>query len=255
MKIVLASSNEHKVKEINAIVKGTGIEFILPPAGFDPIENGMTFEENSLIKAKAAWEISKTWSLADDSGLCIDALDGNPGIYSARYAETPQKRIERVLSEMEGRENRKASFNCAMTLINPDGKVAFSYKGVCEGSIINEQRGINGFGYDPIFLLKDSDKTMAELTDEEKNQVSHRAKALNKVMEFLINNRQDISVGKVYKHYKGNVYKIIALAKHSETTEDMIVYQSVEHGDIWVRPKSMWNEIIDNNGTLRFTLC
>lgn len=255
MKIVLASSNEHKVKEINAITKGFGIEFILPPAGFDPIENGKTFEENSLIKAQEAWKISKTWTLADDSGLCIDALDGKPGIYSARYAETPQKRIDRVLSEMNGIENRNASFNCAMTLINPDGEVAFTYKGVCKGSIINEQRGINGFGYDPIFLLENSDKTMAELSDEDKNKVSHRAIALNKVIEFLVNNRQEISVGKTYRHYKGNVYKIIALAKHSETTEDMIVYQAVEHGDIWVRPKSMWNEYVNDTKTLRFTLC
>ena len=102
MKIVLASSNEHKVKEINDIVKGSGLEFVLPPKGFDPIEDGETFEENSLKKAKAAWELSKTWSLADDSGLCIDALGGKPGIHSARYAETPQKRIDKVLKEMEG---------------------------------------------------------------------------------------------------------------------------------------------------------
>ena len=96
MDIVLATSNEHKVKEMNFIVKNSGINFILPPKGFDPEENGLTFEENSLIKAKVAWEISHTWTLADDSGLCIEALNGAPGIYSARYAETPQKRIDRV---------------------------------------------------------------------------------------------------------------------------------------------------------------
>ena len=109
MKIVLASSNAHKVKEINEIVAGSGLEFILPPEGFDPIENGTTFEENSLIKAKAAWELTKTWSLADDSGLCIDALGGAPGIYSARYAETPAKRIERVLKEMENKPKKEAN--------------------------------------------------------------------------------------------------------------------------------------------------
>ena len=101
MKIVLASSNKHKVQEINDIVSSYGlsekIEFVLTPDGFDPIENGTTFEENSYIKAKAAWELSKTWVLADDSGLCIDSLDGKPGIYSARYAETPKARIERVI--------------------------------------------------------------------------------------------------------------------------------------------------------------
>lgn len=188
MKIVLASSNEHKVKEINEIVSGSGIEFILPPKGFDPIEDGKSFEENSLIKAKAAWEISRNWSLADDSGLCIDALGGKPGIYSARYAETPAKRIERVLEEMKGIENRNAHFACCMTLINPSGEVVFSHTGKCEGSIIEETRGTNGFGYDPIFLVKDDIRTMAELSESEKNQISHRSVALREVIKFLKNN-------------------------------------------------------------------
>lgn len=186
MKIVLASSNAHKVKEINEIVEGQGLEFILPPNGFDPIEDGETFEANSLIKAKAAWELGKTWTLADDSGLCIDALDGKPGIFSARYADTPQTRIERVLKEMEGIENRNAHFACCMTLINPEGKVAFSYTGICEGSITDEARGKNGFGYDPIFLVKNSVRTMAELSEDEKNQISHRSKALKEVLNFLL---------------------------------------------------------------------
>ena len=185
MKIVLASSNEHKVKEINAIVEGLGVEFVLPSGDFDPIENGETFEENSLIKAKEAWNLSKTWCLADDSGLCIDALNGAPGIHSARYAETPQARIARVLKEMDGVESRTARFKCCMTLINPLGEVAFSYTGVCEGAIIDEQRGINGFGYDPIFLVENSNKTMAELSEEEKNEISHRGRALRAVLEYL----------------------------------------------------------------------
>ncbi len=185
MKIVLASSNEHKVKEINEISLGEGIEFILPPSGFDPIEDGNTFEENSLIKAREAWNLSKTWTLADDSGLCIDSLGGKPGIHSARYAETPQKRIERVLKEMEGIENRKAHFACCMTLINPQGNVEFSYTGICEGSITKEARGTNGFGYDPIFLIENSTKTMAELSDDEKNHVSHRFRALRKILNYI----------------------------------------------------------------------
>ena len=187
MKIVLASSNEHKVKEINAIVSGMGIEFILPPEGFDPVEDGETFEENSLIKARAAWELGKTWTLADDSGLCIDALGGAPGIHSARYADTPQARIDRVLEEMAGVENRSARFKCCMTLIDPEGEVAFSYIGVCEGAITEAHRGINGFGYDPIFLLEGSDKTMAELSEEEKNEISHRGKALKAVLNYIKN--------------------------------------------------------------------
>lgn len=187
MNIVLASSNEHKVKEINAITKGLGIEFILPPAGFNPIEDGNTFEENSLIKALAAWELGRTWTLADDSGLCIDALDGAPGIHSARYADTPQARIDRVLKEMSGITNRSARFKCCITLLNPKGEVEFSYTGVCEGSIIDEQRGVNGFGYDPIFLLENSNRTMAELSEDEKNKVSHRGKALSQVLKYLQN--------------------------------------------------------------------
>lgn len=187
MKIVLASSNEHKVKEINAIVSGLGIEFILPPNDFDPIENGNTFEENSLIKAKEAWKLTKTWTLADDSGLCIDALNGAPGIHSARYADTPQKRIDRVLKEMSNVKNRTACFKCCMTLINPKGNIAFSFTGICEGSIIEEQRGINGFGYDPIFMVNGTKNTMAELSEEEKNEISHRGKALKEVIKYLTN--------------------------------------------------------------------
>ena len=185
MKIVLASSNAHKVKEINEIVAGSGLEFILPPDGFDPIEDGKTFEENSLIKAKAAWELTKTWALADDSGLCIDALGGAPGIYSARYAETPAKRIERVLKEMEGKTNRNAHFACCMTLIHPNGEVEFSTTGICEGSITTEARGSNGFGYDPIFLVKGDARTIAELSEDEKNQISHRSIALRRIVEYL----------------------------------------------------------------------
>lgn len=185
MNIILASSNKHKVKEINAITKGLGIEFILPPTGFNPVENGNTFEENSLIKARAAWELGRSWTLADDSGLCIDALDGAPGIHSARYADTPQARIDRVLKEMSGITNRSARFKCCMTLLNPEGKVAFSYTGICEGSITETQRGINGFGYDPIFLLKNSNRTMAELSEDEKNRVSHRGQALAQILQYL----------------------------------------------------------------------
>lgn len=185
MKIVLATSNKHKVQEINDMISGTGIEFILPSGDFDPVEDGETFEDNSLIKAKEAWKVSKTWTLADDSGLCIKALDGRPGIHSARYAETPAKRIERVLNEMKGIENREAQFVCAMTLINPNGEVELACRGVCDGSISETPRGENGFGYDPIFLIKGTKTTMAELSEEEKNKISHRSNALRKVVEHL----------------------------------------------------------------------
>lgn len=190
MKIVLASSNKHKVQEINDIVKTKygkecNIEFVLPPEGFDPIEDGKTFEENSRIKAMAAWELTKSWALADDSGLCIKSLNGAPGLYSARYAETPQKRIERVLTEMKDKTDRTAEFVCAMTLINPQGEVAFACKGICKGSITQEPAGSNGFGYDPIFLVEGRTTTMAELSEEEKNRISHRSQALNQILDVL----------------------------------------------------------------------
>lgn len=189
MQIVLASSNKHKVQEINEITSKIcdGIEFVLPSGDFDPVENGKTFEENSYIKAIEAWKISQSWVLADDSGLCIDALGGKPGIYSARYAETPALRIERVLAEMKGisSQKRSAHFTCAMTLINPKGEVAYKTEGICEGSIVESARGVNGFGYDPIFLVKGDTRTMAELSEEEKNEVSHRSVALRRVFKYL----------------------------------------------------------------------
>ena len=191
MEIILASSNKHKVQEINEIVKTnypeSNIKFILPPEGFDPVEDGKTFEENSYIKALAAWKLGKTWTLADDSGLCIDALDGNPGIYSARYAETPALRIERVLYELREVEasKRTARFCCAMTLINPKGEVEYKTLGKCEGSIINEAKGLNGFGYDPIFVPNGYSQTIAELSEDEKNKISHRGNALRAVLDYI----------------------------------------------------------------------
>lgn len=192
MQITLATSNKHKVQEINDMVADSDIEFILPPGEFDPIENGETFEENSKIKALEAWKLCKTWTLADDSGLCIKALAGKPGIYSARYAETPEKRIERVLKEMAGEQNREAYFVCAMTLINPAGNIEFSCNGICEGTIAQKPAGQNGFGYDPIFVIKNKNITMAELSESEKNKISHRYQALDQVCKYIACNIQSI---------------------------------------------------------------
>ena len=187
MKIVLASSNEHKVKEINDIVKGSGLEFVLPPKGFDPIEDGETFEENSLKKAKAAWELSKTWSLADDSGLCVDALDGAPGVYSARFAGehgNDDKNNEKLLSLLSDvpPEKRTARFVSTVACVFPDGR-ELVVRGECEGKIGYEKRGENGFGYDPLFYV--GERTFAEFTPEEKDAVSHRGNALRALTEAL----------------------------------------------------------------------
>ena len=189
MKIVFATSNPHKLKELKEIAQdfgAEGIDFILPPEGFDPDENGKTFEENSLIKAKEANRITGEISLADDSGLCVECLNGEPGIYSARYAATPQERINKLLAAVEPHKNRRAKFVCAMTLIGKNGEVLFADKGECHGEISKVQAGDGGFGYDPIFLVNGKNGlTMAELSEKEKNEVSHRGNALRKVLEFL----------------------------------------------------------------------
>ena len=199
MKIVFATSNPHKLQELQKITEAFGvkdIEFILPPQGFDPIENGTTFEENSLIKAKEANRLTGLTALADDSGLCVEALDGMPGIYSARYADTPQARIDKLLNALEGKENRRAKFVCAMTLVGENGEVLYSVKGECLGEISHSQAGTGGFGYDPIFLVDGKGgKTMAELSAEEKNSVSHRGQALRQVLKFCGENLTEGACG------------------------------------------------------------
>lgn len=186
-KIVLATTNPHKVEEINAITKDLGVEFILPPKEFDPVENGDTFEENALIKAKEANRLTGMPALADDSGLCIEALNNLPGVFSARYAPTQKDKIEKLLNELKGVpfEKRDAKFVCAMVLLDKNGEILFSDRGECFGKISFEPKGKNGFGYDPVFIVNGGDITMAELSEDEKNKISHRAIALNKVIKFL----------------------------------------------------------------------
>ena len=185
IKIVFATGNQHKVHEINEISKGAGIEFILPPNGFDPIENGKDFLENSAIKATEAAKLSKQISLADDSGLCVEALDGAPGLYSARYAPTPQERIDKLLGNLNNVTNRKAKFVCAMTLVDSEGNILNQEIGECNGSIATSQAGVNGFGYDPIFVPNGYNITIAEMSEEKKNSISHRSVALNKMLEYI----------------------------------------------------------------------
>lgn len=188
IKIVFATGNPHKLAEINEISKGTGVEFILPPEIFNPDETGETFEENSYIKAKEAAKLSGCISLADDSGLCVDALNGAPGIHSARYADTPQARIDKLLKNLTPFGNRKAKFVCAMTLVDEFGNILNKEIGECYGQIAKNQSGINGFGYDPIFLVDGYNITMADMSEELKNSISHRSVALNKMITYIQTN-------------------------------------------------------------------
>ena len=185
IKIVFATGNKNKLREVNEISNGRGIEFILPQGDFDPEETGTTFEQNSAIKAQEAAKISNHISLADDSGLCVDFLDGAPGIYSARYDSTPQKRIDKLLKNLAHTDNRLAKFVCAMTLVDKEGNILFKTTGECHGQIAYKQSGTNGFGYDPIFIPRGYNKTIADLTEEEKNKISHRSVALNKMLDFI----------------------------------------------------------------------
>lgn len=186
MKVVLASNNEHKLKEIKAILSQLGMDVISQrEAGIslEPVEDGTTFEENSFIKAKAIMDACGLPTIADDSGLEVDALNGEPGIFSARYGgdinETDDDRVNYLLKNMENipDDQRTARFVCVITMLTPDGKKIVS-RGECNGSIMRYKAGENGFGYDPVFFYEPKNCSLAELSDIEKNKVSHRYFAL-----------------------------------------------------------------------------
>ena len=184
--VTLATFNQHKVDEINLIAKNYNIDFILPEGEFNPIEDGNTFLENAYCKAKCASLSKKTkYYLADDSGLCVEALNGEPGIKSARYANTPKERIDKLLKALNNINKRDAKFVCAMVVCDSEGKIVFKTQQECKGYIMQERKGKNGFGYDPVFFVNEKNKGMAELTADEKAKVSHRAKALNEVLNWF----------------------------------------------------------------------
>ena len=192
-KIVFATANEGKVKEIKEILKDFPIEVVsMKEMGItaDIEEDGTTFEENSLIKARALSKLTGLPALADDSGLEVDYLNGEPGIYSARYLgrdtdyDYKNNYIINKLSEAQDKE-RSARFVCVISLVLPDGR-EFVERGVVEGLIGYEQKGESGFGYDPIFYLPEYGKTSAELSPEEKNKISHRGKALSAMKKLIM---------------------------------------------------------------------
>lgn len=191
-KLIFATNNKDKMVEIRAILGDLNLEILsLKEAGIDleAEENGTTFEENAVIKAKAAAELVNDLVMADDSGLEIDYLNKEPGIYSARYMgeDTPyavknQNLIDRLAGVPD--ENRTARFVCAIAAVFPDGEVITTH-GVIEGRIGYEEKGSNGFGYDPIFYVPEYGCSTAQLSEEQKNQISHRGKALEAMKEEL----------------------------------------------------------------------
>lgn len=189
-KIIIATSNPHKLTEMNDINSFSDISFDVIKGEFEPDENGKTFLENAIIKAKEGAKITGEYCLADDSGLCVDALNGLPGLHSARYAETREKRIQRLLSELKGKVNRKAHFICTMALVSPSGVVLHTTEGRVNGEIIDELKGLNGFGYDPVFFIPEYNQTMAQMSEKEKNKISHRSNALRPMLEWINENLQ-----------------------------------------------------------------
>ncbi len=188
MKLVLATHNPGKIREFSQMATAHGIELLPMPEELDPEETGSTFMENALIKARAAAEVTNLPAVADDSGLEIDALDGRPGIRSARYCEgTDADRRVKILEEMTAvpAGKRQAAFVCAMALCLPDGSILKTTEERWRGSIGYDCRGANGFGYDPIFQLDGRDETSAMITNEEKNTLSHRGQAWRKMLDFI----------------------------------------------------------------------
>jgi len=185
MKILFASNNAGKIREIREIF-GNDFEIVtLREAGIvsDPEETGTTFAENAYIKAESGMKLSGLPCMADDSGLCVEALGGAPGVYSARFAGEPcdnDRNNALLLEKLKGKDNRRAKYVCSICLVFPDGKTVTS-EGECSGEIIDEYRGTNGFGYDPLFFVPELNKTFAEATPDEKNARSHRARALKEL--------------------------------------------------------------------------
>lgn len=195
--IVLATSNKNKIREIQQVLKDFPVE-IKSLSDFGPlpgvVEDGATFDDNAYKKALHYAKVLGLPALADDSGLVVEALDGKPGVYSARYAgenATDEENCEKLLHELGTTQNRKAAFVCVLSIAVPSGP-ALTYEASCDGIILEQPKGEGGFGYDPLFFFEPLGKTFAELTLEEKNRVSHRGKVLSelssefpKVMQWL----------------------------------------------------------------------
>lgn len=192
MKMVLASKNAHKLAEMEAILGRLGVEVVLESdvgADVDVEETGETFEENAALKARAVMEATGLPAVADDSGLCVTALGGGPGVYSARYGGpglTDADRCQLVLEGLRGELDRSAKFVSCICCVFPNGDT-LTARGECPGVITYAPRGEDGFGYDPVFFLPEYKKTFAQMAAEEKNAVSHRGRALTKFKTELEN--------------------------------------------------------------------
>ncbi|MCS7029987.1 MAG: RdgB/HAM1 family non-canonical purine NTP pyrophosphatase [Gloeomargarita sp. SKYG116] len=181
--LVLGTTNPGKVREIRACLREWNC--LIPPADLILEETGETFAENARMKAVQTALALECWALADDSGLEVTSLDGAPGLYSSRYGRTDAERIERLLFELGDEPERSARFVCVVAVANPQGEIVAEATGICEGEILTAPRGTGGFGYDPIFYVPALGMTFAEMTPAQKQQVSHRGRALQALVPQL----------------------------------------------------------------------
>jgi XTP/dITP diphosphohydrolase len=194
--LIIASSNSGKVREFRELLTIANLEVLPQPENLDVDETGSTFAENARIKASAVAKATGQWALADDSGLCVEALGGAPGVHSARYGNTDLARIERLLAELEAVNStvqeivkdtkylakRKAYFVSALAISDPSGTIRFQAEGRCNGNILKTPSGEEGFGYDPIFYVPELQKTFAEISMDLKHKYGHRGKAIRELI-------------------------------------------------------------------------
>ncbi len=183
--LVVATGNPGKLKEMQQYLLKTDWSLELKPQALEVEETGTTFLENAELKAVQVAKATGKWSIADDSGLAVTALNGAPGLYSARYGQDDGDRIARVLRELGPHPDRSAEFICAVVVARPDGSVALAEEGICPGEILPEPRGKGGFGYDPIFFVPEANRTYAEMSPEQKHVLSHRGRAFAQILPRL----------------------------------------------------------------------
>lgn len=183
--LVVATGNPGKLKEMQAYLEGLDVQLTLKPEELEIEETGETFLANACLKASEVAKATGQWAIADDSGLAVDALNGAPGVYSARYEKTDADRIARLLRELSNENNRQAQFVCAIAIARPDGEIALQIEGICRGEIVHAPRGSGGFGYDPIFYVPEAQLTFAEMSPDTKRSLSHRGKAFQALLPQL----------------------------------------------------------------------
>lgn len=183
--LVVATGNPGKLQELQSYLAESGWALQLKPADLDIEETGQTFAENAALKAQQTAIATGEWAIADDSGLSVEALKGAPGLFSARWGQSDRERIDRLLRELADHEQRAAAFICAIAVASPQGEIVLAVEGVCAGEILTAPRGSGGFGYDPIFWVPELQLSFAELTPEQKRQISHRGRALAQMLPQL----------------------------------------------------------------------